>query len=183
MEAGSGTGAGSDVPAVAHDEDDEVLHCYRHRDRETALQCLSCDRPICVDCATHAPVGIKCPECSRTPRAARGAVPHGRLVAGVSTGAVTGLALGTLLALVHVPLLGFILAYGVGVAVGTATRRASGGFRDPALARAASISAAVGVLLLPALRTVASGGGGVTGLAFTAVAAIFAAVAAHQRAS
>jgi membrane associated rhomboid family serine protease len=40
----------------------EVQHCYRHPDRETGLSCSECGRPICVDCMTVAPVGIRCPE-------------------------------------------------------------------------------------------------------------------------
>ena len=39
-----------------------VKYCYRHPDRETGLSCSECDRPICVDCMTVAPVGIRCPE-------------------------------------------------------------------------------------------------------------------------
>src|SRR5438034_5810550 len=36
--------------------------CYRHPNRETGLSCSDCGRPICVDCMTVAPVGIRCPE-------------------------------------------------------------------------------------------------------------------------
>ena len=36
--------------------------CYRHPDRETGLSCSECGRPICTDCMTVAPVGIRCPE-------------------------------------------------------------------------------------------------------------------------
>ena len=36
--------------------------CYRHPDRETGLSCSVCERPICTDCATFAPVGIRCPD-------------------------------------------------------------------------------------------------------------------------
>ena len=37
--------------------------CYRHPDRETAVSCSSCGRPICPDCMTPTPVGMRCPEC------------------------------------------------------------------------------------------------------------------------
>src|SRR5437588_1075708 len=40
----------------------ETRYCYRHPDRETGLSCSECDRPICADCATFAPVGIRCPD-------------------------------------------------------------------------------------------------------------------------
>lgn len=39
--------------------------CYRHPDRETAVSCSSCGRPICPDCMTPTPVGMRCPECSQ----------------------------------------------------------------------------------------------------------------------
>jgi len=39
--------------------------CYRHPDRETGVSCANCDRPICPDCMTPTPVGMRCPECAR----------------------------------------------------------------------------------------------------------------------
>jgi membrane associated rhomboid family serine protease len=39
--------------------------CYRHPDRETAVSCSNCGRPICPDCMTSTPVGMRCPECAR----------------------------------------------------------------------------------------------------------------------
>lgn len=38
--------------------------CYRHPDRETGVSCSSCGRPICPDCMTATPVGMRCPECA-----------------------------------------------------------------------------------------------------------------------
>jgi membrane associated rhomboid family serine protease len=39
--------------------------CYRHTDRETGVSCSNCGRPICPDCMTPTPVGMRCPECSK----------------------------------------------------------------------------------------------------------------------
>ena len=39
--------------------------CYRHKDRETGVSCSNCGNPICPDCMTSTPVGMRCPECSR----------------------------------------------------------------------------------------------------------------------
>ncbi|MTD46949.1 rhomboid family intramembrane serine protease [Conexibacter sp. W3-3-2] len=39
--------------------------CYRHPSRETRVSCSNCGRPICPDCMTSTPVGMRCPECSR----------------------------------------------------------------------------------------------------------------------
>jgi membrane associated rhomboid family serine protease len=38
--------------------------CYRHSGRETAVACSNCGRPICPDCMTTSPVGMRCPECA-----------------------------------------------------------------------------------------------------------------------
>ena len=40
----------------------ETRYCYRHPDRETGLSCSECGRPICYECMTAAPVGLRCPE-------------------------------------------------------------------------------------------------------------------------
>src|SRR4051794_11242349 len=50
---------------------DEPRTCYRHPDRETGLSCSECGRPICYECMTPAPVGIRCPEHSGKPQGIR----------------------------------------------------------------------------------------------------------------
>jgi membrane associated rhomboid family serine protease len=40
----------------------DLATCYRHPDRETGLSCSECGRPICTDCVTFAPVGLRCPD-------------------------------------------------------------------------------------------------------------------------
>lgn len=52
------------VPGAESEETYE-LACYRHPDRQTALRCYSCGRPICSRCAVKTPVGYRCPECIR----------------------------------------------------------------------------------------------------------------------
>jgi membrane associated rhomboid family serine protease len=39
--------------------------CYRHSNRETGVSCSNCGNPICPDCMTATPVGMRCPDCSR----------------------------------------------------------------------------------------------------------------------
>lgn len=52
------------VPAT--DEQDAFdLVCYRHPDRDTALRCYNCNKPICSQCAVKTPVGYSCPDCIR----------------------------------------------------------------------------------------------------------------------
>jgi membrane associated rhomboid family serine protease len=64
------------------------MYCYRHPDRETGLSCSECGRPICVDCMTSAPVGIRCPEHSGKPTGATKVARSVRRSAGEGTGAV-----------------------------------------------------------------------------------------------
>jgi membrane associated rhomboid family serine protease len=64
--------------------------CYRHPSRETGVACSSCGRPICPDCMTTTPVGMRCPECSRqktqvrTLSSARGGVEVTRILIGIN---------------------------------------------------------------------------------------------------
>jgi membrane associated rhomboid family serine protease len=55
--------------------------CYRHPARETNVSCSNCGRPICPDCMTVTPVGMRCPECARERTQVR------RVGAGLRTGA------------------------------------------------------------------------------------------------
>jgi membrane associated rhomboid family serine protease len=38
--------------------------CYRHPQRETGVSCSNCGNPICPDCMTPTPVGMRCPDCA-----------------------------------------------------------------------------------------------------------------------
>jgi membrane associated rhomboid family serine protease len=58
--------------------------CYRHPDRETGLSCSDCGRPICTECMTMAPVGIRCPDHSGQPQGTA------RVTTGVKRAAVEG---------------------------------------------------------------------------------------------
>jgi membrane associated rhomboid family serine protease len=49
---------------MATPEQTQTQVCYRHPNRETAVSCSNCGRPICPDCMVYAAVGIKCPECA-----------------------------------------------------------------------------------------------------------------------
>ena len=55
--------------------------CYRHPGRETNVSCSNCGRPICPDCMTVTPVGMRCPECARERTQVR------RIAPGLRTGA------------------------------------------------------------------------------------------------
>ena len=166
-----------------HDDDEpETFPCYRHPDRDTALTCKDCERPICVDCAVQGAVGIKCPDCARTSRAARGVVPVASLTRGIVGAVIAAIALGIILFVARLPF-EWILAFLGGMGVGEIARRASGGYRDPAIARAAVAACLVGVLVPPILRVLEAGGGNAQYLVFNLVAAAAAAFGASRTAN
>ena len=69
--ASAGPGGWSfETVADAEAEAEVVYTCYRHRDRETGVFCVRCDRPICHQCMVSAAVGFQCVEC--VDQAARG---------------------------------------------------------------------------------------------------------------
>lgn len=45
-----------------------IEFCYRHPKVQTAVHCTRCERPICPECMTPAPVGYQCPECVQQAR-------------------------------------------------------------------------------------------------------------------
>src|SRR5436309_4875600 len=65
--------------------------CYRHPDRITGLSCSECGRPICTECMTPAPVGIRCPEHSGRPQGAARVVRGVQRVGYQGTGIITRL--------------------------------------------------------------------------------------------
>lgn len=65
-----------------------MAYCYRHPDRETGLSCSECERPICTDCATFAPVGIRCPDHSGLPQGVQRMTTGARRVSATGTGAL-----------------------------------------------------------------------------------------------
>jgi membrane associated rhomboid family serine protease len=66
--------------------------CYRHPDRETGVSCSNCGRPICPDCMTATPVGMRCPECAQQrTRVRTGTSAFGRAGGAPATYALLGL--------------------------------------------------------------------------------------------
>src|SRR4051812_6807883 len=115
----SDTAPPSEPQRVDPDEDEETLYCYRHPQRETALRCNNCERPICVDCAVVAAVGMKCRECGRLPRTAHATVPRTKLLRGIAAGVPAGLVLGWLFDYLALggSFFSFLIAGGVGALV------------------------------------------------------------------
>lgn len=102
-------------------------HCWNHPDRETAVHCSSCGKPLCPDCMVYSPVGVKCKECARLPRSARigmrpGHYPQATLAA-LGSGTILGFAYYFLIG--GLGFFAFFIAFGIGWVVGEAVLRAS----------------------------------------------------------
>jgi membrane associated rhomboid family serine protease len=98
--------------------------CYRHSDRETNVSCASCDRPICPDCMTVTPVGMRCPECAQE---------RTRVTSGVGAGGVEA---PVTFSLIGICVLGFfaVLAGGGDLGRGGGSVTAEGGLFGPLVA-------------------------------------------------
>jgi membrane associated rhomboid family serine protease len=81
--------------------------CYRHPGRETNVSCSSCGRPICPDCMTVTPVGMRCPECARERTQVR------RVSPGLQAGAAPAT-----YALIAINVVAFLAELGTGTGVG-----------------------------------------------------------------
>jgi membrane associated rhomboid family serine protease len=66
----------------------EQRYCYRHPDRPTGVSCSECGRPICTDCMTMAPVGIRCPDHSGKAQGAARITRSARRMSYEGTGAL-----------------------------------------------------------------------------------------------
>jgi membrane associated rhomboid family serine protease len=71
----------------------QVMTCYRHPNRETRLSCSECGRPICTECMTMAPVGIRCPDHSGKARGAQRITRSARRLSYEGTGSIATKAL------------------------------------------------------------------------------------------
>lgn len=91
-----------------------MAYCYRHPDRETGLSCSECERPICTDCATFAPVGIRCPDHSGVPKGVQ------RMTTGVRRAGVTGTGALVTKTLIGINVAVFLLMLSQGASLGAA---------------------------------------------------------------
>jgi membrane associated rhomboid family serine protease len=99
-----------------------MAECYRHPGRETNVQCSNCGRPICPDCMTVTPVGMRCPECAR----------ERTRVTRITPGIHFGRAPATY-ALIVINVIAFIAEIGGGAPLGVSFQGGGSVFRDGSL--------------------------------------------------
>jgi len=98
-----------------------VAYCYRHPNRETGLSCSECGRPICTECMTVAPVGLRCPDHSGKPQGVARVRSQVRRASWAGTGALVTKALVAANVLVYLAEIGTgsgTTAFGGGSVVG-----------------------------------------------------------------
>ncbi|PKQ19681.1 MAG: hypothetical protein CVT66_08690 [Actinobacteria bacterium HGW-Actinobacteria-6] len=140
-----------------------MAECAFHPGVETNVRCAECERPICPKDMVSTPVGYKCRECARPAKSALHFVKPRQwalgVVAGLSAGVGGGILLGWVLRF------GSWFAYiGLGILVGEAVRRGTGGHRTPGVTALAAACAAFGAFV---------GGLEIVGMAMASVAAAF----------
>lgn len=160
--------------------------CGRHPRRETRVSCVQCGAPICPDCMVPAPVGFKCPDCSRQSRRARGLGRPRQYLMGLGAGVGAAMLAAFVLSLVFRQ--GFLSWIASGVAawlVAEAVRRGAGGNRADPFRYAAyvlALAAVVGGWLLVAGGSPALAWRVVTGYPLHLVTFLAAAYGAHRSA-
>ncbi|MHB1390581.1 MAG: B-box zinc finger protein [Thermoleophilia bacterium] len=144
------------------------MNCKRHPTVETRVTCSDCGDPICPDCMVFTPVGAKCPTCARLPKTALVRVRPERMVLtvvlGLGAAAAAGLLFGILLRVAS--FFTFIVAFGIGMAVGETVSWASGRYHGTRLAAWAAGCAAFAVMLPFMLTGVADYGAGIDAIRY-----------------
>jgi len=125
---------------------EEQLHCVNHPQRETALRCGKCERPMCIDCLVHTPVGLRCRQCANIKRLPIYDVAPGRLL----LAAAAGLAVGVIGGAVFFAVVGAFalwLSPFFGLAIGEVVSVAANRKRGPSLQVVTVAAIVVGAIL------------------------------------
>lgn len=135
----------------------DIAVCYRHIDKETALRCNRCNRPICAQCARRTPTGYRCPECIREQKKVFDTAKPQDYILGFVTAAVLSLIGGLLMRLfsnIGFFFIFFIVAIGTGAGalIADIVRRVIQKRRSRQLFITAAAGVAVGGLLASADR-------------------------------
>ncbi len=129
------------------EQEDEVLYCTVHPDRETTLRCNKCGRPMCTECAVQTPVGYRCRECVRGIQDNYyKATQNDYIVIFAVCAGLSGV-LSAIFSAIHLGILfGILLALPAGGAVGEAGLRLIGGRRGRQSAPISAAGAVIGGL-------------------------------------
>jgi hypothetical protein len=129
----------------------DILFCYVHPTRETALRCNNCERPICASCAVRTPTGYRCKECVRDrQRSFDTSEWYDFLVGGAIAAFLSGFASALVSAVGNIGFFGwFLIAAGAptaGMIIAEAVRAATKKRRSRSLFITVSVGVVVGAL-------------------------------------
>lgn len=117
------------------------MRCALHPDTETNLRCGKCGQPICPKCLVQTPVGARCPKCANLRKLPVYEVPAIFYLRAIGAGLATAVALGAIWP--FIPFLGFflfLLAAGIGYAIGEMVSLSVNRKRGPGLQVIAGVS-------------------------------------------
>jgi len=137
-----------DAPAAdsgGTDDAGEVLHCYRHPDRETYVRCGRCDQPICPKCAMQGPVGFRCRQCGRLKHDPLTSFTPAQLALGLGISIASG-ALASLIA-GQVGFFGIIIGFFAGGFIAEIVSRVIGYKRGPVMLGILALGIVAGTVL------------------------------------
>lgn len=98
-----------------------TLYCYSHPDRETALRCKRCDKPMCASCARRTPTGYVCKDCVRAHQKSFDTSEWYDYIFGVITAGLLSAVAAFLVTLVSsIGFIGWFLAFSAAPIAGTA---------------------------------------------------------------
>ena len=127
------------------------MKCATHPNVETNLRCGKCGKLICPKCLVQTPVGARCPDCARLGKLPtyRVSIQHYLKATGTGLGMaiVCGVAWGVVMGFVPFFYLNFLLAAGVGYAIGEVISLSVNRKRGKGLAVVAGIFVAVSYLV------------------------------------
>jgi len=127
------------------------MKCATHPDVETNLRCGKCGKPICPKCLVQTPVGARCPDCARLyklPIYQVSAKYYLRAVgAGIGMAVAGGFAWGAVMGSVPFFYLNFLLAPGIGYAIGQVVSLSVNRKRSVGLAAVAAIAVVISYLV------------------------------------
>ena len=129
-------------------EEDAILYCTVHPDRETTLRCNKCGRPMCAKCAVQTPVGYRCRECVKGIQDGYYKATQNDYLVIFAVCGVLGLITGAIISAIPLGLLfTFIIALPVGGGIGEIALRLTSRRRGRQSANIAVAATVIGGLL------------------------------------
>ncbi len=127
------------------------MKCATHPEVETNLRCGKCGKPICPKCLVQTPVGARCPECAKLYKLPTFRISTKHYLIAIGTGLgmaiACGIVWGVVMGFVPFFYLNFLLAAGVGYAIGEVTSLSVNRKRGTGLAVVAGVAVAISYLI------------------------------------